>query len=268
MRAGAAPGLKKRYFMETIGAEEFYNRLALAFDVMTDWPKRLTFEMPFLERNIRAISARSILDMACGTGWHSIALAQKGYLTAGCDISSAMIHRARQNAAESGVGVLFEVADFSQLGKIPGAFDFLLCLGNSLPHVLSESALREAFQKMKSKIKRGGGIIIHNLNYDLRLKKQPRFFAAEGNAEVLVWRFADYGTEFLTFHTALFERNGSKSPQWSVKVNSTLQKPWLTADLDRILTEEGFQKIEHFGGLDGSAYEPDTSGDLVIVASC
>ena len=254
--------------METIGAEEFYSRLAATFDVMTDWPKRLAFEMPFLERTLQAISARSVLDTACGTGWHSLALAQRGYLTAGCDISPAMICRARQNAAKSGVRILFEVAAFSQLGEIPGTFDVLLCLGNSLPHVLSESALRESFQTMKSKINPGGGIIIHNLNYDLRWKKQPRFFAAEGNAEVLVWRFADYGTEFVIFHTALFDRNGSKSPQWSVKVNSTLQKPWLTADLDRILTEEGFQKIEHFGGLDGSAYEPDTSGDLVIVASC
>ena len=253
--------------METIGAEEFYNRLAEAFDVMTDWPKRLDFEMPFLERTLRAISARSVLDTACGTGWHSIALAQKGYLAAGCDISSAMIHRARQNAAESQVKVVFEVADFSQLGKIPGAFDVLLCLGNSLPHVLSEPALRETLQKMKSKIRPGGGIILHNLNYDLRWKKQPRFFAAEGNAEVLVWRFADYGAEFITFHTALFERQGSKSPRWSVKVNSTLQKPWLTGNLDRILSEEGFQKIEHFGGLDGKVYDPDTSGDLVIVAS-
>jgi len=253
--------------METIGVEEFYSRLVVTFDVMTDWAKRLAFEMPFLERTLQALPARSVLDTACGTGWHSIALAQKGYTAAGCDLSPAMIHQARQNAAQSGVRVSFEVADFSRLGRIPGDFDALLCLGNSLPHVLSEPALREAFQNMKSKIKPGGRIVIHNLNYDLRLTKRPRFFAAEGSADILVWRFADYGAEFVTFHTALFERNDSKSPRWSVKVNSTLQKPWLAEDLDRILSAEGFQKIEHFGGLDGSAFDPETSGDLVIVAS-
>jgi glycine/sarcosine N-methyltransferase len=256
-----------RDFMETVGGEEFYNRLAGAFDVMTDWPKRLAFEMPFLERTLRAHSALSVLDTACGTGWHSIALSQKGYTTAGGDASPAMIERARKNAAESRVKAFFEVADFSQLEKIPGTFDALLCLGNSLPHVLSEPALRDTFRQMKSKIKPGGVIVLHDLNYDLRWKKQPRFFAAEGDAELLVWRFADYGTEFITFHTALFERRGSESPRWSVKVNSTLQKPWLARDLDRLLTEEGFRKIEHFGGLDGSAYDPNQSGDLVIVAS-
>ena len=253
--------------METIGAEEFYNRLSAAFDIMTDWPKRLALEMPFLEKTLRANSALSVLDTACGTGWHSIALAQKGFRAAGCDLSPAMIQRARQNAAESLVKVFFEAADLLHLEKIPGTFDALLCLGNSLPHVLSESDLREAFRSMKAKITPGGGIILHNLNYDLRWKKQPRFFAAEGSAEFLVWRFADYGTEFITFHTALFERNASTPSRWSVKVNSTLQKPWLSGDLHRILNEEGFQKIQHFGGLDGSSYDPDQSGDLVIIAS-
>ena len=192
--------------METVGAEEFYNRLAGAFDVMTDWPKRLALEMPFLEKTLRAHSALSVLDTACGTGWHSIALAQKGYAATGGDASPAMIESARKNAGESRLSVFFQVADFSRLEKIPGTFDALLCLGNSLPHVLSEPALRETFRQMKSKIKPGGVIILHNLNYDLRWKKQPRFFAAEGNAELLVWRFADYGTEFITFHTALFEQ--------------------------------------------------------------
>jgi 2-polyprenyl-3-methyl-5-hydroxy-6-metoxy-1,4-benzoquinol methylase len=252
--------------METVNAEEFYNRLAAAFDIMTDWRKRLSLEMPFLEKMLRARAARSVLDTACGTGWHSLALARKGFAAAGTDASPAMIERARQNAAASRVDVPFEVADFSNLAKIPGTFDALLCLGNSLPHVLSETALRETFRQMKGKIRAGGAIILHNLNYDLRWKKQPRFFAAEGNAETIVWRFADYGAEFITFHTALFERPGASSARWSVQVNSTLQKPWQAEEFDRALGEEGFQNIEHFGGLDGSAYAPDESGDLVIAA--
>jgi len=252
--------------MTTIRAVEFYDRLAKAFDVMTDWPKRLAFEMPFLEKILDVCCARSILDAACGTGWHAISLAKKGYIAAGCDISPAMIYRARENADRSGVDVRFEVADFSCLEKIPGTFDGLLCLGNSLPHVLSEADLRETFRQMKSKIKPGGQIILHNLNYDMRLIQKPRFFAAEGTPEILVWRFADYGEEFITFHTALFERSASEPSRWSVQVNSTLQKPWLAADLNKALKAEGFQKIKHFGELDGRSFNLQESPDLVIVA--
>jgi SAM-dependent methyltransferase len=253
--------------MDTISALEFYDRLAKTFDVMTDWPKRLNHEMPFLEKILRRHEAGNVLDIACGTGWHAIALAKKGYTMTGCDVSSSMVEQARANAARSQVEVQFEVADFSQMGKIPGTYDALLCLGNSLPHVLSQTALGETMSQMMGKLNPEGVAILHDLNYDLRLRTKPRFFSVEGNANTIVWRFADYGPTQITFHTALFERSLTDPPQWSVQVNSTLQHPWLAGDLDLSLQKAGFEKIEHFGGLDGSLYDRDKSGDLVIVAT-
>ncbi len=72
---------------------EFYDRLAESFDVMTDWQNRLAFEMPFLEKTLARHNARSVLDCACGTGGHAIALAQRGYRVAASDISAATIAR-------------------------------------------------------------------------------------------------------------------------------------------------------------------------------
>lgn len=256
--------------MEPLQSTEFYDRLARAFDVMTDWPARLAFEMPFIQRTLDQHKVRSVLDTACGTGWHAIALAQKGYTPAGCDASPAMIERARTNAAQAGLKVRFETTDFRRLDLFPEKFDAILCLGNSLPHLLSREELVAAFEQILGRLEHGGLIILHNLNYDLRLKTKPRFFSASGNADTLVWRFADYGAQFITFHTALFERKNpgesTKVPSWSVEVNSTLQRPWLSRDLDDALTQAGFGNIRHFGGLDGSPYEPEKSGDLVIVA--
>jgi hypothetical protein len=180
-----------------------------------------------------------------------------------------MVKQARMNADQLQVDVIFEVADFSQLNIFEEDFDALLCLGNSLPHLLSQEALVGGLRHMWGKLSAGGVLILHNLNYDLRLKKKPRFFSANGNPYMLVWRFVDYGPEFLTFHTALFERSASEEAgptAWSVQVNSTLQRPLLRQDLDRALMEAGFRSVEHFGGLDGSPYEPGKSGDLVIVA--
>jgi glycine/sarcosine N-methyltransferase len=252
--------------MDTVSATEFYDRLARAFDVMTDWTTRLNHEMPFIEKILARTPARSVLDIACGTGWHTIALARRGYTAAGYDASPAMIEQARVNAARASIDVPFQVADFSQVEKIPGAFGAILCLGNSLPHLLCQGKFFQAFRQMQTKLKPGGVLILHNLNYDLRLKTKPRFFAVEGKEDMLVWRFADYGADLITFHTALFERSPSQPPKWSVQVNSTLQKPWLAGDYRNALMDAGFRKIECFGGLDGSPYEEEKSGDLVIVA--
>jgi SAM-dependent methyltransferase len=253
-----------------MSSNEFYNRLARLFDVMTDWQARLAQEMPFLQRTLDRHRARTILDTACGTGWHAIALAQREYRAAGGDASPVMIERAQANAAQAGVKVRFEVADFNRLDVFREIFDALLCLGNSLPHLLSQEELVKALRQMRGRLHEGGVLILHNLNYDMRLQKKPRFFAASGNADAIVWRFADYRPEFITFHTALFERKtegtNQESVSWSVQVNSTLQRPLLQKDLDGALADEGFENLQHFGGLDGSPFEKEKSGDLVIVA--
>jgi SAM-dependent methyltransferase len=256
--------------METLHSNEFYDRLARLFDVMTDWQKRLTLEMPFLQRTLDRHQARTILDTACGTGWHAITLAKKGYTAAGCDASPQMIEQARANSAKAQANVRFEVAGFNQLNHFTETFDAVLCLGNSMPHLLSQEALVEAMQQMRGNLRRGGVLILQNLNYDMRMKKKPRFFAANGNDEALVWRFADYGPEFITFHTALFERKTEgahqESVSWSVQVNSTLHRPLLERDVDEALVQAGFGNLRHFGGLDGSPFEKEKSGNLVIVA--
>ncbi|MGE5253174.1 MAG: class I SAM-dependent methyltransferase [Planctomycetaceae bacterium] len=256
--------------METISSNEFYDRLARLFDVMTDWPKRLALEMPFLQRTLDGSRARGVLDTACGTGWHAITLGQKGYTAAGCDASLQMIEQARANADKAHAKVRFEVADFNQLDHFAETFDAVLCLGNSLPHLLSQEELVKALRQMRGKLRAGGMLILHNLNYDMRLQKKPRFFAANGNEDAIVWRFADYGPELITFHTVLFERKtegtGQEPFSWSVQVNSTLQRPLLKKDLDEALTRAGFGTLQHFGGLDGSPFAKDKSGDLVVVA--
>lgn len=112
--------------------------------------------------------------------------------------SPEMIERAKENATQAGVPVRFETADFTRLDIFTEPFDAILCLGNSLPHLLSQEALVDAILQMRARLTFPGVLILHNLNYDLRMKAKPRFFSASGSADTLVWRFADYGPEFIT----------------------------------------------------------------------
>ncbi|NLS79114.1 MAG: class I SAM-dependent methyltransferase, partial [Chloroflexi bacterium] len=115
-----------------------YDDLSQDYDRFVNWGNRLAYELPFIERQLAAVGAKRVLDAACGTGQHALALAQRGYDVTGADLSEGMIAQARQNAARLGVPARFAVAGFGELAtQLGGGFDAVLCLGNSLPHLLT-----------------------------------------------------------------------------------------------------------------------------------
>ena len=251
---------------------EFYDRLAEFFDVMTDWQSRLAVELPFMESIFKQHGVQSILDCACGTGGHSIALAQRGYRLTGADISPAMIARARVNAQRTGLNLPFVVSSFQNLrATVAEKYDVVLCLGNSLVHVLSDDAALASLANMRDCLHENGVLILHNLNYDKRWKEKPRWFAVNsgmlGGRETLVWRFADYhdAPKRITFNIAMFTKN--ERDAWSVQVQSTLQRPYQQLEVEHLLRHAGFQQIEFYGNLQGEPFDAAQSGDLVVVAS-
>lgn len=248
---------------------EFYDHLAEFFDVMTDWQSRLAVELPFIETTLKRDHVRTILDAACGTGGHSIALAQRGYQVTGADISATMIARAQRNAARAGLSLPFHTARFQDLrATVQTQFDAILCLGNSFVHVLSDEDALLSLKNMHDCLRAGGVLILHNLNYDKRWKEKPRWFAVNSgslqNRETLVWRFADYGAELVTFNIALFIKN--ETGTWSVQVQSTPQRPYQKSEIENLLDRAGFREIEFYGNLQGEPFDAAQSPDLVVIA--
>jgi SAM-dependent methyltransferase len=254
---------------------DFYDALAPMFDVMTDWDARLAAEGPFLLESLEKIGARRVLDAACGSGGHALWLAGRGYDASGADSSLVMIEMARRKAAQAGVAVRFETADLSGLAAAfddVAPFDAVLCLGNSLPHLLSQEALVGALRAMAGVLRPGGLLLLQNLNYDLRWQRQPRWFAAQGGTldgvEVLVWRFADYlpEEERIAFHIALFRRRAGRD--WQPEVHTAPQRPLFQRDLNAALDAAGFTQVEAFErmALPLEPFDPEESGDLVVTA--
>ena len=265
-------------------SREFYDRQAAVYEVMNDWPSRLALELPFIRRALEHTHARTVLDVACGGGHHAIALASESYTVSGADLSAEMVGLARRNAAQANVSIRFEQTGFADIGtRFNLPFDAALCLGNSLPHVLTEADQLAALAAISGRLNSGGTLVLQNLNYDSRWKNRPRFFALnpvtlDGRTS-LIWRMADYhdpGTRvagldrpcpepgLITFHIATIEQDATN--KWQASVKSTLQRPLFASDLTGWLKTVGFKDLKLFGGLDASPFNPDSSPDLVIVA--
>jgi SAM-dependent methyltransferase len=77
-----------------------FDDLADVYEAMIDWPKRLANEEPFFRWVFDRVNARSVLDVACGTGHHVARFAGWGLRIEGADLSEEMIGRCRRRWSE------------------------------------------------------------------------------------------------------------------------------------------------------------------------
>ena len=248
-----------------------YDDFSMDYDRFVDWTGRLAYELPFLQGQLKAAGARRILDAACGTGQHAIALAQTGFEVAGADISAGMVARARVNAQAAQVPVRFEQAGFGELERTfgKGQFEVVLCLGNSLPHALSAEQVTAALADFAACLMPGGLAIIQNRNFDAVMKERQRWMepqsAREDGKEWLFLRFYDFeanGT--LTFNILTLRRDG-EGP-WSQSAWRTSLRPLLVEELQAELSRVGFTSTTFYGDMQGLPFEVGMSGNLIACA--
>jgi glycine/sarcosine N-methyltransferase len=239
--------------------------------------------MPWLVKQLEALRGDSskplrVLDAACGTGMHAIALAQKGYAVTGVDLSEGMIARARANAERSGVEVRFEVAGFYQiahaLGLHPSSvrsepFDAVLCLGNSLPHLTSLGYLMMALVDFAWCLRQGGLLLIQNRNFDAVLERRERAMEPqmhrEGDTEWQFLRSYDYLDNGLIQFTILTRKRTGEG-EWQEQSTSSQLYPQRLSDLLKTLAMTKYTNIMAYGSLAGESFDIHDSGNLVMTA--
>ncbi len=248
-----------------------YDAFSSDYDRFVDWQGRLAIELPFIHQKLQESIARIILDAATGTGMHAIALAQLGYQASGADISRGMVERARINASKVGVQARFEIAGFGTLAQTFGAghSDAVLCLGNSLPHLLSRTELDQALVDFAKCLKPGGLLLIQNRNFDAVIANHERWMDpqshTEGKVEWVFQRFYDFEPDgLLTFNMVTLKRG--LQGKWTQDVVTSRLRPIMKVELILSLTEAGFKSLKLFGNMTGAHFNPEKSPNLVVLA--
>ncbi len=114
---------------------------------------------------------RRALDLACGTGAATLALAATGAQVVGVDRSSAMLRIARARARDRGLSVRWVAADMRSLGQRtaargalrPASFDLITCLYDSLNYLADPHDLATVCAGV-ARLLRPGGRFVFDLN--------------------------------------------------------------------------------------------------------
>jgi 2-polyprenyl-6-hydroxyphenyl methylase/3-demethylubiquinone-9 3-methyltransferase len=107
------------------------------------------------------LAGKKVLDVGCGGGILSEAMAQRGANVTGIDMGEAPLNIARLHALESGVNVDYKQIPVEQLAaQMPGEFDVVTCL-EMLEHVPDPASIIKACHTL---VKPGGMVFFSTIN--------------------------------------------------------------------------------------------------------
>jgi glycine/sarcosine N-methyltransferase len=147
--------------------EEYIRGFVEKWDELIDWGARAQTEGDFFIDHLKQRGARKVLDVATGTGFHSVRLIEAGFDVVSADGSAQMLYKAFENARSRGHVLRTVQADWRWLNRdIHGRFDAVVCLGNSFTHLFSENDRRKALAEFYSALRHDGVLILDQRNYD------------------------------------------------------------------------------------------------------
>lgn len=246
--------------------------LAGLYDVFVDWPGRLSRELPGLLARLRAVDAKRVLDVGCGTGRHVKALRDAGFEVHGADPSEDMLRGAEEHLG--GARGLHRWA----LGTPPpdalaaeAPFDAVVAMGNVWPQVIGEEAARAGARAVRSLLAPGGLLLLGLKAFAVREREGGPYLPLlrrehEGRTLWFV-RFVDFelpprpdGTRVAGFHVSIL-RDGDEVAHH----RGGLVRVWEPAELVDWLEARGWDAVRVGGRLDEPA-APPTSEDVFVEA--
>lgn len=147
--------------------QQFFDRFADQYEEQV-FTKNTEAEVRFLIEQLALSDGASILDIGCGTGRHSVALAQQGYRMTGVDISSAMLALADRRAQAAGVEIEWVHTNAAEFAR-EQAFDAVICLCEGAMCLLTDrddplQRDQTILNHISRSLKPGGKLILNVLN--------------------------------------------------------------------------------------------------------
>lgn len=242
-----------------------YASVAENYDIMIDWPARLSRERPFFAALFAETGVKRVLDVGCGTGHHSRMFAELGPQVVGMDPSAPMLARAR--ALTEGNNPRFVPGGFADIPQLDGRFDFIAVLGNTLAHVETAPGLAESLVNMRGVLAPGGTLCIQLINYDSLQAEESRWLPVinrqAGDREFIFLRehrILDGRAEFTII--TLIRSEGA----WIRQVERDQHLALTSGILAPALENAGFGQVTLLGSYAGEPFESMTSPSLIVLA--
>ena len=233
--------------------EQYSPEFAGRWDELIDWKRRAEAENNFFQKILKEHDVETVLDIACGTGFHSITLRADGFDVTAADGAPNMLAQTRENAQRFGIHDLRVVeAEWTRLAEsfTDERFDAVICLGNAFTHLFDEGDRVKTLDNIYQLLNTNGIAVIDQRNYDAILdngfsSKHQSYYLGE-TVDV---RPEEFTEDVLKMR---YEYNDGEVHFLTV---CPIRQDYVTG----LLVDAGFRSVERYGDFVDSYdfYEPD-----------
>lgn len=203
-----------------------YQTLAPFYDLLVKDDEATQMWVDFTQKYAKGTN---ILELACGSGEITIALAKLGYSMYGTDLSQEMIDEAQEK--EGSELVQWEALDMVQL-PLDKKYDSILCYCDSLNYVVQNQDVLTVFEKVYACLEDGGVFLfdIHSLDREVEFAEE---YIEEGFLDDVAYQWTIRHEDHFLYHSFTFyDANGKLEQEQHVqKVHNPL---WVKEQLEKI----------------------------------
>jgi len=200
------------------------------------------------------LEPRTIVDLACGTGRHAIALAEAGCHVTGIDLSEHMLAVAQEQAEISAMAIQTSGGSVQWLQQdmrewdIARPVDCVICLCDGINYLLQEEDVRAVLARTYHGLREGGLFVFDVLTdhqYEAYAAGQPYTYDDDNLA--YIWH-SDWDPEerIITHELTIFHREAEDSERFLRTCETHRQRAYDAYELTSWLKEVGFRRIDSF----------------------
>ncbi len=203
-----------------------------------------------------------LLDVACGTGSFSLALAEKGIDVIAADPSNGMLTVAREKAETAGQDILFLCQAAEEL-ELYGTVDGAVCCLDSINHITDSETLLAAFRRISLFLEQGKLFIFDvNTEYKHEYVLADKTFVIETEEVFCVWQNSYEPQEKMTdICLDFFVDDGGVYRRFS---EDFCERAYTDEELRKMLTVAGFEVVAVYGDMTHDAPSFDCQRNIYV----